>query len=151
MESTPNIVAIIPARGGSKGVPMKNLRKIGGKPLLAWSIEETRRSPQIRETYVTSDSEEILAVAEEYGAKAILRPPEFSHDKASSETALIHAVGTLEEQPDYVVFPQATSPVRSLGSIDRAVTQILRSGADSLLSVTPSRISFSGAKTTNSG
>jgi CMP-N,N'-diacetyllegionaminic acid synthase len=131
------IVAIIPARGGSKGVPQKNIRLIGGKPLVAWSIEETLRSPQIQTTYVTSDCDDILEIAVQYGATPIKRPEEFSNDMASSEAALIHALHSFDKTPDYVVFPQATSPVRAPFSIDSAITQIINSGADSLLSVTP--------------
>jgi N-acylneuraminate cytidylyltransferase len=78
-----------------------------------------------------------LEVAVQYGAKPIKRPEEFSNDTTSSEAALIHALQTIDKIPDYVVFPQATSPVRAHFSIDRAITQILNSGADSLLSVTP--------------
>ena len=93
---TPRILAIIPARGGSKGIPAKNIRPVGGKPLLAWSIEQARQTPQISGVFVSTDSAEIAAIARDYGAEVILRPPEISGDTASSESALIHALDYLE-------------------------------------------------------
>ncbi len=132
-----NIITIIPARGGSKGIPDKNIRQLAGKPLIAWTIEESQRSTLIHSTYVSSDSEEILGIAERYGALPIKRPDDISDDNASSEAALLHALETLEKNPDLVVFPQVTSPVRVRFSFDRAISQIKKTQADSLLSVTP--------------
>jgi N-acylneuraminate cytidylyltransferase len=93
--SSTNIV-IIPARGGSKGIPSKNICPVGGKPLLAWSIEQARQTPQISRVIVSTDSAEIAAAARDYGAEVILRPAEISGDTASSESALIHALDYLE-------------------------------------------------------
>jgi CMP-N,N'-diacetyllegionaminic acid synthase len=130
------IISIIPARGGSKGIPGKNVMKIRGKPLIAWSIEEAKRSELINEVFVSSDSDEILEIAVEWGAKPIKRPDSLSNDTATSESALIHALeGINWPLPlDYVVFLQATSPVRRPYTLDRAIQQIADRGADSMFS-----------------
>lgn len=133
------VVAIIPARGGSKGIPRKNLVDICGKPLLAWSILQARNAASIDSVWVTSDDEEILSVAEAYGARPILRPPEISGDTASSETAWLHALDVIESQGmpvDLVVAMQATSPLRETSDLDGGVSVLREQGYDSLLSVT---------------
>lgn len=135
-------VCIIPARGGSKGIPGKNIMPIAGKPLLAWSVEHALNTPSLaRRVYVTSDSDEILAVATQFGANGIKRPPELSGDTASSESALLHALDTIEKglkrEVDYVVFLQPTSPVRRHDDIELALQKVVTEGADSLLSVQP--------------
>ena len=91
---TTNIV-IIPARGGSKGIPGKNICSVGGKPLLAWSIDQARLTPQISRVFVSTDSIGIAEVAQEYGAEVIMRPPEISGDSATSESCLVHALDVL--------------------------------------------------------
>ncbi|NTU43953.1 MAG: acylneuraminate cytidylyltransferase family protein [Chlorobiaceae bacterium] len=133
-------VAIIPARGGSKGLKNKNIYPVAGKPLLAWTILQALSSKRIDRVFVSTDNPEIAAVARAYGAEVIERPQELSGDKASSESAVLHAVGVIEA--DYglsintIVFLQATSPLRNSGDIDRAVELFKRDGADSLISVT---------------
>ena len=131
-------VAIIPARGGSKGIPGKNLLTVAGKPLVAWSIEHALNSSKIDSVWVTSDSVEILAVAETFGAKAILRPESISGDKASSEEAWIHAVNEIQKnvKVDLVVCMQPTSPIRGRDDLDEAVAQYFSGNFDSILSVT---------------
>ena len=132
------IVAIIPARGGSKRVPRKNLLPLRGKPLLAYTIEHAKRSTLINRIIVSTDDDEISAVAVQYGAEVIKRPPELSGDTASSEAALLHVVDWLAEkekyEPDILVFLQCTSPIRNENDIDNAITVFLESGADSLFS-----------------
>ena len=86
------IIVVIPARGGSKGIPGKNIRSVGGKPLLAWSIEQARQTPQVIRVFVSTDSAKIATVARNYGAEVIMRPPEISGDTASSESCLVHAL-----------------------------------------------------------
>ena len=115
-----NVVAIIPDRGGSKGINEKNSLLIAGKPLLAWSIERALTSKYIDSVWVTSDSEEILNIAVEYGANPIIRPVEISGDKASSESAWLHAVKTIEQEisVDIIVGVQATSPIRGENDFD---------------------------------
>jgi len=136
-----NVIAIIPARGGSKGIPGKNIRAVGGRPLLAWSIEQARQTPQISRVFVSTDSPEIATVARQFGAEVIQRPADISGDSASSESALLHALdwllATENCQPDLVVFLQATSPCRQPGEILDAIDTLLKENADSLLSVGP--------------
>ncbi len=134
-----DVVAIIPARGGSKGIPGKNLRLICGKPLLAWSIMQARAAKSIDSVWVSSDSNDILAVAEEYGAIPIRRPEELSGDAASSESAWLHALEQIEHSGanvDLIVGMQATSPIRDASDLDAAIGQVKRESLDSLLTVT---------------
>ena len=138
------IIAIIPARGGSKGLPGKNVMNMAGKPLIAWSIKHCLESELVNEVYVSSDDEAILSVAREYGASPVLRPAELASDHASSEVALMHVMQTIKqpESVDYVVFLQPTSPLREKADLDKAIRQIVTSKSDSLLSVTPHRDHF---------
>ena len=133
-------VAVIPARGGSKGLKNKNIYPVAGKPLLAWTILQALASECIDKVFVTTDDPAIARVASEYGAEVIVRPAELSGDKASSESAILHAVGVIEadfQMPiSTIVFLQATSPLRKPGDIDGAVDIFRREGADSLISVT---------------
>ena len=133
-------VAIIPARGGSKGLKEKNIYPVAGKPLLAWTVLQALASTSIERVFVTTDDEAIANVASEYGAEVIVRPSELSGDKASSESAILHAVGVIELEYNMplstIVFLQATSPLRKPGDIDRATELFFQEGADSLISVT---------------
>lgn len=132
------MLAIIPARGGSKGIPRKNLREVAGVPLVAYSIVHALRTPSVDRVVVSTDDAEIEAVALEYGAEVVRRPAEISGDTATSESALVHALDTLRErdnyEPDLVVFLQATSPVRKSGAIQEAIDQLRAAEADSLFS-----------------
>jgi CMP-N,N'-diacetyllegionaminic acid synthase len=131
-------VAIIPARGGSKGIPRKNLVEICGKPLIAWSILQAKKARQIDSVWVTSDDDEILSVAESFGARPIQRPAEISGDQASSELAWLHALDAIEGQGvciELVVAMQATSPIREPSDIDGGLQMLCEQGFDSLLSV----------------
>lgn len=132
------VLAIIPARGGSKGIPLKNIRVVGGKPLLAHTIEDARRSQVITRVIVSTDHAGIAAVANEHGAEVIWRPPEISDDAADSESALLHSLDYLKHtegyEPDLVVFLQATSPLRAPDDIDQAIAEFDRERADSLFS-----------------
>lgn len=130
-------VAIIPARGGSKGIPRKNLIDFCGKPLLAWSILQAAAAASLSQVYVSSNDQEILETAAAFGAVPVLRPGELATDRSSSEAALLHTLGEIKRTagaPDLVVFLQATSPVREPEDIDGAVQHLLQSRADSLFS-----------------
>jgi YrbI family 3-deoxy-D-manno-octulosonate 8-phosphate phosphatase len=132
-----HILAIIPARGGSKGIPRKNVRLVGGIPLVAHSIRHAREASCVTRVVVSTDDAEIAAVSQEFGAEVVMRPATIAGDTASSESALLHVLETLAEggyMPDLVVFLQATSPVRDPGDIDRAVATLLAEDADSLFS-----------------
>lgn len=129
-------VAIIPARGGSKGIPKKNLIDLCGKPLLAWSILQARGSAEVHSVWVSSDSEDILDVAAQYGARPIVRPAEFASDTASSESTWHHALDNIEAggiAVDRIIGMQATSPIRESSDITRALVQFERERLDSLL------------------
>lgn len=135
------ISTIIPARGGSKGVPHKNVRPIADKPLIAHSILDAKESKFVDRVYVSTDSLEIAEVSQKYGAEVIHRPDELAGDTASSESALIHAVKQIESTGiaiDLVVFLQCTSPIRTGTDIDNAIKKVKTENADSLLSVSPS-------------
>jgi CMP-N,N'-diacetyllegionaminic acid synthase len=135
------IVAIVPARGGSKGVPYKNIRPLANKPLIAHSILDAKEAHLVDRIYVTTDDAEIAQVSTDYGASIIHRPAELANDTASSESALIHALREIEKSginPELIVFLQCTSPLRTGLDIDRAIEQMRAENADSLLSVSPS-------------
>ena len=132
------VVAVIPARGGSKGVPGKNLREVCGKPLLAWSILQAKAAELISSVWVSSDSTEILGVAEEYGAHGIERPSELAGDEASSESAWLHSLDHLtlhKIEADLIVGMQAMSPIREPTDLDLGIAKVREEGLDSLLSV----------------
>lgn len=128
-----DIVAIIPARGGSKGIPKKNLIDFCGKPLLAWSIIQAQMAPQINSVYVTSDSDEILECAEKYKAKGIKRPSDISGDTATSESAIIHACEQIGNVST-IVFLQPTSPLRKPNDVSKAIAIFEEGQFDSLFS-----------------
>ena len=135
------LVAIIPARGGSKGVPYKNIRPLGDKPLIAHTITDAQEAQLIDRIYVTTDDPKISQVSTDYGASIIHRPAELANDTASSESALIHALTEIEKSginPELIVFLQCTSPIRTGLDIDRAIEEMRAENADSLLSVSPS-------------
>lgn len=138
MKKPYKIVAIIPARGGSKSIPHKNIVDFCGKPLLAWSILQAKGVPQIDEVFVSTDDDTIAAVAKKYGAQVIPRPSDISGDTATSESALQHAVSFIETKEQlslsYVVFLQATSPLRESSDIERAIETVKKEKADSLFS-----------------
>lgn len=137
---TANAVAIIPARGGSKGIPRKNLRAVGGVPLIVHTIRQALAAEQVARVYVSTDDDEIAAVARGAGALIIPRPEEISGDTVSSEAVVCHALPLMAADGafDLVVFLQATAPLRSPTDIDGAISTLKREQADSLLSVSRS-------------
>ena len=134
-----NYVAIIPARGGSKGIPGKNIMNFCGKPLLAWSILQAKTARTVQQVYVSSDDQKILDVAVSFGALPIIRPAEFATDTATSEQVLLHAIEEIEQSTkdeiDLVVFLQATSPLRKPDDVDNAIETLWNEQADSLFSM----------------
>ena len=124
------ILGLIPARGGSKGVPKKNIKIIHGKPLIVWSIEKGLRSKLIDKLVVSTDSEEIAQIAKEAGAEVLMRPSELATDTASTQDVMVH---TLQHYPaDTLVLLQPTSPYRSNGLIDDCINEFLQNDFDSL-------------------
>ena len=132
------VLAVIPARGGSKGLKRKNLRVLQGRPLVAHSIDSAKDSALINRIVVSTDDKEIANVAREYGAETIDRPSRISGDESSSEDALIHSLEMLRKTDDYtpdlVVFLQPTSPFRRHDDIDNAISLLIEAGADSAFS-----------------
>ena len=133
-----NIIAIIPARGGSKGIPGKNLRLLAGIPLIAHSIRAAHATPGISRTIVSTDDEEIRRVALSYQAEVVPRPESISGDRAASELALLHVLDSVREEegqdPEVLVFLQPTSPLRRADDIMRALEVFFQHEADSLFS-----------------
>lgn len=134
-----NILAIIPARGGSKGIPRKNIVSVAGKPLLAWTIEASQKSKFINMVVVSSDSDEILGVAKRYGAIPLRRPSSLATDNALSGPVMTHAIESLRQKnkymPDIVVLLQPTSPLRTHLHIDEAISVMLRKKCSAVISV----------------
>lgn len=132
------VIAIIPARGGSKGIPQKNIAEVAGAPLVAHSVAHARDAGAVDRVFVSTDDDKIAEIATSYGAEIIHRPADLGSDQASSESALHHALDDYVDrhgrEPDLVVFLQATSPLRRPDDIDRAVAQLRDRDADSLLS-----------------
>lgn len=124
-----NVLALIPARGGSKGLPQKNIRPLAGKPLIAWSIEAAKRCPFVSRVVVTTDDEEIARVSKASGAEVpFLRPPELAQDLTTTEATLQHAVQTLDAQgwrADVVLFLQPTDVFRRQAWVDEAVRRLI--------------------------
>lgn len=138
MRNGKRILATISARGGSKGVPGKNIRQLGGMPLMAWTIREARRSAFIDRLVVSSDDEAILAVARAHGAETpFVRPAELAKDDTPGVDPVLHAVEALKpEVYDYVVLLQPTSPLRTVEDIDGAIVRCLDNAWPCLISVT---------------
>jgi CMP-N,N'-diacetyllegionaminic acid synthase len=134
----PVVCALIPARGGSKGIPGKNIRPLAGRPLLAHTIDAALTAPSVGRVLVSTDDPGIESVAEQHGAQVVRRPAELSGDRASSESALLHALDWLHDSegydPDLVVFLQATSPLRRSDDVPKAIDLLLSEEADSLFS-----------------
>ena len=132
---TKKILGLIPARGGSKGFPDKNIANLNGKPLIGYTIEASLNSQYITHTVVSSDSSRILDVAAQSGATTLIRPAEYASDTASSDSVVSHALDALSTLFDVVVLLQPTSPLRTSVMIDQAIHQFLNSDATALISV----------------
>lgn len=124
-------LGLIPARGGSKGVPGKNIKMIYGKPLIAWTIEKALKAETIDNVVVSTDSSEIAAIAQQAGAEVLMRPKELATDTASTLDVMIHALNNYPDA-DTITLLQATSPCRREGLIDECVREFWTEGYDSL-------------------
>lgn len=132
------VLGLIPARGGSKRVPGKNLRWVGGRPLIAWTIEEARKSRYIDRLILSSEDDEIIAIAKEWGCDVpFKRPPELATDEAQGIELVLHALQTIQGF-DIIVLLQPTSPLRIVDDIDDCIEKCV-SAADTpcVVSVTP--------------
>ncbi len=134
MYKNKTFLAIIPARGGSKRLPRKNVLDLNGKPLIAYSIEAGLKSKYIDRVVVTSDDEEILAISQKYGALTIKRPDELASDIATSFDAIKHTIENTKKY-DYVILLQPTSPLRNEKHINEAIELLEDKNADAVVSV----------------
>lgn len=147
--------ALIPARGGSKGIPHKNVKLIAGKPLIAWTIDAAKESGVFERIVVSSDDEEILSVAKEYGAETMKRPDELASDTAGAKPVLAHAIEeykkTYGELPRFVTYLQPTSPLRTAKHLSDAFRLLENNpDADAVISVSEIDNSYLKASITNS-
>jgi len=134
----PKVLGVIPARGGSKGVPRKNIREVAGKPLIAYTIEAALKSV-VERVVVSTDDPEIARVAKECGAEVpFIRPAELARDGVVTELPIMHAVQFVEEhgyRPDIVVQLFPTNPLRTAGDIDLAIEKLIETRADAVITV----------------
>ena len=141
-KNKPQILAIIPARGGSKGILRKNIMPLASKALITYTIEQSLHSRLIDRTIVSTEDETIKAIAEQYGAEVIERPKDLAGDTTSSELVIEHATNVLNEggsNPDIIVFLQCTSPLRRENDIDNAIKLLFDKNYDSVFSITKNR------------
>ncbi len=124
------ILGLIPARGGSKGVPGKNIKEIYGKPLIEWTIEKALMSKRLDKVLVSTDSDEIASISRRCGAEVLKRPDYLATDIASTQDVMVHAL--MSYPSDILVLLQPTSPCRSEGLIDECIDDFVRNGYDSL-------------------
>ena len=133
------ILAVIPARGGSKRLPRKNVLNLAGKPLIAWSIEAALQSKYIDRVVVSTDDNEIANVSKQHGADVpFLRPEQLATDEATSMDAVLHVIEKLEDSGevyDYIMLLQPTSPLRNVADIDGAINQLFERKHNSIISV----------------
>jgi len=133
------VLAIIPARGGSKGIPRKNIRLLAGKPLIAYSIETALKSRYIDRIIVSTEDEEIAKIAKIYGAEVIKRPKELARDETPTIDAVKHVLEFLKKKenyiPDIIILLQPTSPLRSVEDIDNAVELFLNNDCEGIISL----------------
>lgn len=134
MSNGKTFLAIIPARGGSKRLPRKNVLELAGKPLIVWSIEAGLKSKYIDKVVVTSDDDEILSISKEYGAEIIKRPDYLANDTAKTFDAIKHTIENMQKY-DYIVLLQPTSPLRNGFHIDEAIELLELKKADAIVSV----------------
>lgn len=130
------VLAVIPARGGSKGIPRKNLADLAGRPLIAWTIAAALASKYLDRVIVSTDDREIADASVEHGADVpFLRPAALATDTSPTIDVLLHAIETLDDTFDIVVTLQPTSPLRTPELIDRAIELLIDRGAASCVSV----------------
>jgi CMP-N-acetylneuraminic acid synthetase len=132
------ILGVIPARGGSKGVPGKNIKLLGGKPLIAHAIDCAIESGKLSRIVVSTDSEEIASVVEKYGAEVILRPSDLATDSSNVVTAVKHVLEVLQEDFDIIVLLQPTAPLRTGSQLNEVIKMLSDSEKlEGVISVVP--------------
>lgn len=137
MIGTEKVLAVIAARGGSKGLPRKNVLPVGGKPMIAWSVEAALQSCHVDRAILSTDDSEIMATALASGCEVpFTRPPELAGDSVTMGPVLIHALDMVGEYYDWLVLLQATSPLRTAADIDACLELAQATGAPAVISVT---------------
>ena len=130
------IIGLIIARGGSKGLPGKNLLPLGGQPLISWSVAAGKKSKYLDRLVLSSDDDQIIATANNCGCEVpFVRPTELATDDTSASAVVLHALGALKEQYDYLVLLQATSPFRTAKDIDTCIENCILRNAATLVTV----------------
>lgn len=149
------ILAIIPARGGSKSVPRKNIVNVGGKPLLAWTIEASLNSKYITKTVVSSEDKEILKISEKYGADVVIRPMKYAQDDTLITPVIKNCLSQLMKENkkfDILILLQPTSPLRNSSDIDAAFKMFIKKKAKALISgYEPQKTPYKSFKVTKKG
>src|SRR3989344_9173826 len=140
MYNNKKILAVITARGGSKGIPRKNIKDLGGKPLIAWTIAAAKQSKYLDDCVLSTDDMEIAEVAKKYGCRVpFMRPAELATDQAKSIPVVQHTLNWLKENEgqdfDFVMILQPTSPFRTSDDIDEAIKKAIDTDADSVMSM----------------
>ena len=134
------VICVIPARGGSKGVPRKNIRKLADKPLIAYTIEQALQSQYIDRTIVSTEDKEIADISKQYGAEVpFMRPDELAGDQVPTIDVLLHAIKWIEKEKynfDILVLLHATAPFRTVKDINSCIEMLQRTKADNVFSVT---------------
>ncbi|MEO8093926.1 MAG: acylneuraminate cytidylyltransferase family protein [Pseudolysinimonas sp.] len=134
------VVAVIPARGGSKGVPGKNLREVAGVSLVARAVSSARAARLVDAVYVSTDDDAIADATRDAGALVVRRPADISGDSATSEDALLHALDALPVEPDILVFIQATSPFIDPADLDAAIIRVRGGESDVVFAARPTHV-----------
>jgi N-acylneuraminate cytidylyltransferase len=141
------IIAIIPARGGSKGIPRKNIRLLAGKPLIVYTIEAALKSKYLDRVIVSTEDREIAEISKKYGAETIKRPKTLARDGAKTIDAIFHLLSVLKKEkcePKIIILLQPTSPLRTVNDINKAVEFFLENKCKSVISVCEPDHSFYG-------
>ena len=142
MTNEKQILVVIPARGGSKGLPGKNIKLLNNIPLIAHSITYAKECSMVNKIVVSTDCKQIAKIAVDYGAEVIDRPDSISGDKATTESAINHTLNQLSNKPDIIILLQPTSPLRPKNSLEDALNKFQKEKYDSLLSISPSHRFF---------
>jgi len=146
IERSSKTLAIVPARGGSRAIPLKNIKPLAGRPLMAYTLLCANECRSTLRVVVSTDHDGIASVARDYRAEVVIRPPELASDTAPTEGALLHVLDTLKQnegyEPELVLTLEPTSPFRSPALIDRCVALFKDSDADSALGVVETRSNY---------
>ena len=138
MHKEQKILAVVPARGGSKGIPRKNIRPLAGEPLIGYTLRTAKTVHEIDLLVVSTDDDEIEEISASYGVGVIRRPKELASDEATTESALLHVLDTLDEQGksfDIVLVLEPTSPLRSSNTIQKTIKTCIEGSFESMLAV----------------